>query len=92
MKKNIFYGWLSCLTIILTVIFLCTSAQAAEFTADIFERVFNHDVTGKIYVKDAKYRMDQDDKKTGEKPVIIVDRQGGFTRLLNTEAKQYQEV
>jgi len=92
MKKNIFYGWLSCLTIILTVIFLCTSAQAAEFTADIFERVFNHDVTGKIYVKDAKYRMDLDDKKTGEKPVIIVDRQGGFTRLLNTEAKQYQEV
>ncbi len=92
MKKNVFYGWLSCLTVILTIIFLCTSAQAAEFTADIFERIFNHDVTGKLYVKDAKYRMDLDDKKTGEKPVIIVDRKGGFTRLLNTEAKQYQEV
>ncbi len=92
MKKNVFCGCLSCLTVILTVIFLCTSAQAAEFTADIFERIFNHDVTGKIYVKDAKYRMDLDDKKTGEKPVIIVDRQGGFTRLLNTETKQYQEV
>ena len=92
MKKNVFYRCLSCLTVILTVIFLCTSAQAAEFTADIFERVFNHDVTGKIYVKDAKYRMDLDDKKTGEKPVITVDRKGGFTRLFNTKTKQYQEV
>jgi len=51
MKKNVFYGCLSCLIVMLTVIFLCTSAQAAEFTADIFERIFNHDVTGKIYVK-----------------------------------------
>ena len=92
MKKSVFCGWLSCLTVILTVIFLCTSAQAAEFTADISERIFNHDVTGKIYVKDAKYRMDLDDKKTGEKPVIIVDRKGGFTKLLNTKTKQYQEA
>ena len=92
MKKNVCCGYLSCLTIILTAIFLCTSAQAAEFTADIFERVFNHDVTGKIYVKDAQYRMDLDDKKTGEKPVITVDRKGGFTRLFNTKTKEYQEV
>jgi hypothetical protein len=58
MKKNVCHRCLSCLTVILTAIFLCTSAQAAEFTADIFERIFNHDVTGKIYVKDDKYRMD----------------------------------
>jgi len=92
MKKNVFYGCLSCLTVILTAIFLCTSAQAAEFTADIFERIFNHDVTGKIYVKDDKYRMDLLDKKTKEKPVITVDRKGGFTRLFNAEIKQYQEI
>ena len=92
MKKNVFSGCLSYLTVMLTVIFLCTSAQAAEFTADIFERIFNHDVTGKIYVKDTQYRMDLIDKKTGEKPVITVDRKVGLTRLFNTETKQYQEV
>jgi len=91
MKKSLFYGWLSCVTVILTVIFLCTSAQAAEFTADIFERIFNHDVTGTIYVKEAQYRMNLDDTKTGEKPIIIVDRKAGFTRLLNTKTKQYHE-
>jgi len=36
--------------------------------------------------------MDLNDKKTGEKPIITVDRKGGLTKLLNTKTKQYQEA
>jgi len=77
-------------SLILLAVFTFTYASAAEFSADIYEHVFNHDVTGKIYVKDTRYRMDLHDTTTGEDIIIIVDRAGGITTLLNTKEKQYQ--
>ncbi|MBT8489798.1 MAG: DUF4412 domain-containing protein, partial [Deltaproteobacteria bacterium] len=77
-------------TCILLAVFTFTYASAAEFSADIYEHVFNHDVTGKIYVKDTRYRMDLHDTATGEDIIIIVDRAGGITTLLNPKEKQYR--
>jgi len=77
-------------TCILLAVFTFTYASAAEFSADIYEHVFNHDVTGKIYVKDIRYRMDLHDTTTGEDVIIIVDRAGGITTLLNPKEKQYK--
>jgi hypothetical protein len=77
-------------TLILLAVFTFTYASAAEFSADIYEHIFNHDVTGKIYVKDTRYRMDLHDNTTGDDIIIIVDRSGGITTLINTKVKQYQ--
>jgi hypothetical protein len=69
------------------------SAWGNDFTADIAARMFDNDVTGKIYATDGRYRMDLtvtgDDVAKG--PVVVVDRTKGVTLLLNPNTRTYDE-
>jgi hypothetical protein len=92
MKQTVRLMVTTTVTVIVLAVFALTYASAAEFSADIHEHIFNHDVTGKIYVKDTRYRMDLRDTTTGEDVMIIVDRGGGTTTLLYQKEKQYRTV
>ena len=67
------------------------STWGKDFTADITARIFDSDVTGKIYATDGRYRMDL--TVTGDSvakgPVVLVDRTKGETLLLNPNNRTY---
>ncbi|BBO90691.1 ankyrin repeat domain-containing protein [Desulfosarcina ovata] len=67
------------------------AAWGNDFTADISARMFNSDVTGKVYASDGRYRMDLtvagDDVEKG--PVVVTNRVKGVTLLLNPNTRTY---
>lgn len=77
-------GW-----IILSPDQIAEASPATTFTADIVARIFNDDVTGKIYVTDRRYRIDLNVQgmNVDRNPIIIVDRSRGQTILINRDAK-----
>ncbi len=68
-----------------------SSAQAAEFTADMLEsKAGKTTQESKLYVKNSKYRMtvQENDLKLD----LIVDEKTGTTTVLSPKDKQYMEV
>jgi hypothetical protein len=82
---------LTCL-LVCSFIFLIGSqeVQAAQFSADMLQRIGEKSGTGKIYVKDSRYRMEE--KEDGKKVIIIVDQEAGVTRVLVPAEKKYKEM
>lgn len=81
---------ISCVTL-----FLCTCANtssATQFTAEITETIHhNNEVrTSMIYVKDAKYRIEEEEE--GQKVIVLVDQEEGLTRVLLPADKMYMEM
>ncbi len=76
-------------------LFLCTcanSSSAAEYTADMTETVHqNNEVrTIKIYVKGARYRMEEEEE--GQQIIVLVDQTENMTRVLLPSDKLYMEI
>lgn len=76
-------------------LFLCTCANtssATQFTAEMTETIHhNNEVrTSMIYVKDAKYRIEEEEE--GQKVVVLVDQEEGLTRVLLPADKMYMEM
>ncbi len=72
------------------IMLICTLAVGAQFEADLVTSRYGKSTTGKIYVKDALYRMDQEEG--GQKIVIIVDQEKGITRAFLPAKKMYVEM
>ena len=64
--------------------------EAAQFSADMVQRIGEESKTGKIYVKDSKYRMEQ--KEDGQEIIIIVDQDTGITLVIGVAEKNYMEM
>lgn len=68
-----------------------SSAQAAEFTADMIEsKAGEKTQESRLYVKNSKYRMTVQEKDL--KLYLIVDEKTGTTTVLSPQDKQYMEV
>ena len=83
--------YLTCL-LVCSFIFLIgeQEAQAAQFSADVLQRIGEKSKTGKIYVKDSRYRMEE--KENGQQLIILVDMDMGITRVLAPMEKKYKEM
>lgn len=66
------------------------SVEAAQFKADMMHSIGEKSRTGKIYVKDSKYRMEE--KEDGRQVIIIVDMDIGITKVLAPMQKKYKEM
>jgi hypothetical protein len=85
--------WLCLFCIIIGSAFFFTgirSVEAGQFKADMVQVFGEKSRTGKIYVKDSKYRMEE--KENGEQVIIIVDLDIGVTRVLIPMEKKYKEM
>ena len=84
---------IGCLFFLLFLGFLLAgrSTWGKGFTADITARMFDSDVTGKIYATDGRYRMDLTvaGDSVAKGPVVLVDRTRGVTLLLNPNNRTY---
>jgi hypothetical protein len=65
-------------------------AQAAEFEAKTLETKKGTTTTGRLFVKDSKYRLELEQK--GEKAVILVDSARKQVQVLNVDKKEYLEI
>ncbi|OYD17477.1 hypothetical protein CH333_00880 [candidate division WOR-3 bacterium JGI_Cruoil_03_44_89] len=87
MQKKTAFGWL----VGMAALVVCSiPAFAAQFTADINEHDGEQIKSGKIYVKDSKYRMELEED--GQQIVIIVDQDAGVTRVVVPDEKMYVEM
>ena len=75
----------------LSFFLLFDSASAAQFTADISQRLHGNDLTGKIFVKGEKYRLEQQDDKK-HRMFIIVDQKANLTIVADPAEKNYMEI
>ncbi len=91
MLKRIFIKWPMWLTLLLGAALFSTSAMAAEFAADINQRLQGTDLTGRIFVKGEKYRVEQQDAK-GRRMLIIVDQKADLTIVVDPAEKKYMET
>jgi ankyrin repeat protein len=93
MRKGTKTGILSTV-VLLGISFLCAPVWAGSFTADISEEVLNNKLIGKIMVRNKQYRMDlrMRDKEEEGTRTVIVDRQNGWTWLINPQTKTYKEI
>lgn len=81
--------------IVYGVFFICVCANtssATQFTAEMTETIHrNNEVrTSKIFVKDAKYRIEEEEE--GQKIVVLVDGDEGLTRVLLPAEEMYMEM
>ena len=91
MLKRIFTKWPMWLTVILGAALYSTPSMAAEFTADINQRLQGTALTGRIFVKGEKYRVEQQDAK-GRRMFIIVDQKADLTIVVDPAEKKYMET
>jgi len=68
------------------------TSKAAQFTADMVDSVHHggQTRTSRIYVKGAKYRMDQEED--GQKVIVLVDQETRLTRVLLEADRMYMEM
>jgi len=91
MLSNSSYKRSAGLAVLIVFFFWFASASAAEFTADVNQRLHGTDLTGKIFVKGEKYRLEQhDDKK--RRMLIIVDQKANLTIVADPAEKNYMET
>lgn len=88
MIRRVFWFYL-CL-LLAAVAFDWCAAGATSFTGDLTMCTGEDTVSGKIFVTADFYRMDI--KQHGDHFSVIVDRNGGMTRVLLPERKQYIEI
>ena len=79
------------LVVFIAFFFWFASASAAEFTADVNQRLHGTDLTGKIFVKGEKYRLEQQDNKK-RRMFIIVDQKANLTIVVDPAEKNYMET
>ena len=91
MLKRIFTEWPMWLTVLLAAALCPTPSMAAEFTADINQRLHGTALTGRIFVKGEKYRVEQQDAK-GRRMFIIVDQKADLTIIVDPAEKKYMET
>ncbi|UCF83875.1 MAG: DUF4412 domain-containing protein [Desulfobacteraceae bacterium] len=91
MLKRIFNEWPMWLTALLGVALCSTPSMAAEFTADINQRLHGTALTGKIFVKGEKYRIEQQDAE-GRQMFIIVDQKANLTIVVDPAEKNYMDT
>jgi len=91
MLKKIFAGGMMLLAMLLGAAFCSTPSMAAEFTADLNQMLHGTALTGRIFVKGDKYRVEMQDAK-GHRMAIIVDQKADLTMVLDPEKKQYMET
>jgi len=81
-------AWLAGLMILLGLV---GPAGAAEFSAQVKQKISGTDTTGRILVKGQNYRMELRDTQ-GHEVVIVVDQAAGLTRVLMPAEKKYSEL
>ncbi|MFH1673761.1 MAG: ankyrin repeat domain-containing protein [Pseudomonadota bacterium] len=91
MLSNSFYKRSAGLAALIAFFFWFASASAAEFTADVNQRFHGTDLTGKIFVKGEKYRLEQQDDKE-RRMLIIVDQKANLTIVADSAEKNYMET
>ena len=90
MQRRISFGWFTGMIVVLAMFAYGNAAPASQFTADMIQSDGGDTTTGKIYVKNSKYRMDQEED--GHQVFVIVDQTAGVTRVLMPEEKMYMEM
>jgi OOP family OmpA-OmpF porin len=89
-QKSISFGWFAGMIVALVMFAYSNAASASEFTADMIQSEGGDTTTGKIYVKDSRYRMDLEED--GREIFVIVDQNAGVTRVVMPEEKMYMEL
>jgi hypothetical protein len=79
------------LSVLLCLVLYCLPAFAAEFSADINQKLYGSTLTGRIFVKGDKYRVELQDAD-GRQMFIIVDQKADVTTVLNPAEKKYMET
>ena len=90
MYKKVSFRLLSGTFVGLTLFVCCAQALGDQFTADMVQHISGKTKMSKIYVKDKKYRMEQEEG--GEQIIVIVDQEAGVTRVLVPTEKKYMEM
>ena len=91
MLKRIFTEWPMWLTVLLGAALCSNPSMAAEFTADMNQRLQGTALTGRIFVKGEKYRVEQQDAN-GRRMFIIVDQKVDLTIVVDPAEKKYMET
>ena len=91
MVDNSFYKRSAGLVVLIAFFFWFASASAAEFTSEVNQRLHGTDLTGKIFVKGEKYRLEQQDDKK-RRMLIIVDQKANMTIVADHAEKNYMEM
>ncbi|MBW2096785.1 MAG: DUF4412 domain-containing protein [Deltaproteobacteria bacterium] len=91
MRKKIFAVAMMLFTMVLGAAFCSAPLRAAEFSADINQRLQGRALTGRIFVKGGKYRVEQRDAN-GRRMFIIVDQKADLTIVLDPAEKRYMET
>jgi hypothetical protein len=91
MPKKIIAVGMILFTMVLGAALCPTPSMAAEFTADMNQRLHGTAITGKIFVKGYKYRVEQHDAK-GHRMFIIVDQKTDLTVVADPAEKKYMET
>ena len=91
MQSSSFYKRSAGFAALIAFFFWFASASAAQFTADVNQRVHGTDLTGKIFVKGEKYRLEQQDDKN-RRMLIIVDQKANLTIIADPAEKNYMET
>ncbi|MCD6162762.1 MAG: hypothetical protein J7K40_10165 [candidate division Zixibacteria bacterium] len=89
MPKRISLQW-GIMVIVLAIIFTyCVPVKAGQFSADLVISEGNNTQTGKIFVSNAKYRLEltDDDKEI----IVIVDTEAAITKILLPAERKYME-
>ena len=89
MKLKMFKSFINIFIIIVPTILIASSATE-NFTADIIEKVEGQQITGKVYVKGNKYRMDITIQ--GEEISILVNPEIGKRYIINNSLKTAREI
>lgn len=91
MLSNRFHQRSAGLVVFIAFFFWFASASAAEFTADVNQRLHGTELTGKIFVKGERYRLEQQDN-TKRRMFIIVDQKANLTIVADSAEKNYMET
>jgi len=89
-QRRMTFGWFAGMIVALAMFAYSNAAPASQFTADMIQSEGADTITGKIYVKNSKYRMDLEED--GHQVFVIVDQTAGVTRVLMPEEKMYMEM
>jgi len=91
MLGDIFFKRSAGLVALIAFVFCFASASATEFTADVNQRLHGQDLTGKIFVKGDRYRLEQQDDKNRQM-FIIVNQKTNLTIMVDPAEKVYSET
>jgi len=91
MLSNSFYKRSTGLAALIAFFFWFASASAAQFTADVSQRLHGTDLSGKIFVKAERYRLELQDGKN-RRMLIIVDQKANLTIVADPAEKNYMEA